>query len=206
MAPSVKRPAKATPSSVVVNVGGDKSSSSPKAASGGGVLGWLKANPGKVLLAVGIVLLVALVIYWVSDNLPLIRALGTAAVIAATFPILAVVIAGIVTVAAPAMIAGVKWLKNKLASNKDDIDSGKLTPKEAAADDAASVETAKGIEADTNSLDQANASGSSTASVKLGTQSGDVVEVTDADDVPEVIESQESAGDPVVSSEFVDIE
>lgn len=181
---------------------------------------WVKTHPGTVAGAVIGTAAVALVIYWIVDNWPLIKALGTAAVLAASFGFLAYIIAGIVGIAAPALIASVKALKASLSSNKEEADAKNkaidedpsTTPEQKAAAkaqveadkataDAKAVDSAKTLMSNTNRLSQAEESGLP-GSVNVTFEDASSSSYDSADGVADGIGDDIAEHGPIASSGF----
>lgn len=181
-------------------------------------LNWVKEHPGTVLVVVGIVALVALVVYWIVDNWPIIKALGTAALIAASVTFLAFIIAGIVGVAAPAMIAAVRALRAKLGLNKDAEEEAKaaadkLTDATAKADaikaaedakaaaDADGVDMAQTLQTNVNQLSQDTAGGNP-GTLSVTYSDGTSSTFSDPKDAESDISTQSEAGNPPVVTTY----
>lgn len=142
--------------------GGDNNNSS----GGQKFINWIRTHPGSVALIVIGAALVALVIYWIVDNWPIIQALGTAVTIAGSIGVLAFIVAGIVGIAAPALIGAYNALKAARAKNAEEAadkikggeDPDQAKADEAAANDAA-IEPVKAFESTLNASSQASQSG-----------------------------------------------
>jgi len=184
----------------------------------------IENHPIKITVLLLGLIVVGIVIYWVVDNWPLIKSLGLGAVLAAGIGFIGYIIAGIVGVALPALLAGVKALKasrEKIAEDKatkeaevdDAVKAGNMTAEEGAAAKtqiAAEATAAEGTASTaaqqltkaTNAQAQAQESGTA-STTKATFDNGAEKDYDNTDDAVDNIGQDIDANGPLVAAEPV---